>query len=195
MGNCSSKSPSAGHSVIELRKNAGSGSDVVTAVNANVDIKGVANLLLDWADAEGIGLSPMKIQKILFFSNSDLLVSTGQPLFQQLFEAWDYGPVNPSIYKEFKRFKDRPIRGRAHAFDPVKATTYTPRCILEPEVESALRESYDFYKRFSAIALSDLSHSKAGAWRQARSLFANGLNSDRLISTDLIKQCHRIFDS
>ena len=164
-------------------------------VSNPVNIKGVANLLLDWADAEGIDISPMKIQKILYFSNSDLIVSTGRPLFDQYFEAWDYGPVNPSLYKEFKKFGDRPIRGRAKAFDPVQASSYCPRSQLSREVEARVRASYDFYKRFSAIALSDLSHSKAGAWRQARSLFANGLNSDRAISIDLIRQCHRIFDS
>lgn len=171
------------------------GSEAVTVVNAPIDIKGVANLILDWADEEGVDLSPMKMQKILYFTNSDFLISTGEPLFHQLFEAWDYGPVNPSIYKEFKKFKDRPIRGRAQAFDPIKADTYIPLANLSAELELSLRQSYDFYKRFSAIALSDLSHSKAGAWRQARSLFANGLNSDRLISNDLIRQCHRIFDS
>lgn len=167
----------------------------VLATKAPLDIKVVANLILDWAEQDGIEVSPMKLQKLLFFCHADFLVNYSQPLFKQDFEAWDYGPVNPAVYQEFKKFGDSAISGRATAFDPITASTYTPKGSLSQEDNARLRGHYDFYRRFGAIALSELSHSRAGPWRQARSLYANGLNADRTISSDLITKFHRLFDS
>jgi uncharacterized phage-associated protein len=61
----------------------------------------------------------MKLQKLLFFTHADFLIRTGRPLIKQEFEAWDYGPVIPSLYREFKKFKDQPITSKAKCFDPV----------------------------------------------------------------------------
>ena len=160
-----------------------------------VEVKAFANLILDWADEEKIEISPMKLQKILFFCNADFVVANGYPVIQQEFEAWDYGPVVPSIYAEFKSFRDKPIRKRAEIFDPLTASNRRPVLKMDDDTKAYLRDRFDFYKKFSAIALSDLSHSRAGPWRQARSLFANGLNSNRLISTAMIREYHRLFDT
>lgn len=159
------------------------------------DIRAIANLFLDWADADAIEVSPMKLQKLLYFCHADFLVSQNRPLLKQKFEAWDYGPVNPGIYKAFKHFQDLPITARTEAFDPLTAEKYLPICQLQGDDLAFLRSRFDFYKRFSAIALSDLSHSRSGPWRQARSLYANGLNAQRMMTAELIRSHHRLFDS
>jgi uncharacterized phage-associated protein len=156
-----------------------------------VDAKALANLFLDWAGDAGIVVSPMKLQKLLFFAHADFLARTGKPLLKQEFEAWDYGPVIPNVYREFKRFKGGPILAKASSFDPISASTIMPTCELAAEVESILREVFGFYSKLSAIHLSELSHEFEGAWRQARSLFANGMNMDRRISNEMIIACHR----
>jgi uncharacterized phage-associated protein len=35
----------------------------------------------------------------------------GQPLINEYFEAWDYGPVIPTVYYEFREYKDNPLVG------------------------------------------------------------------------------------
>jgi uncharacterized phage-associated protein len=157
--------------------------------------KGLANLFLDWSDEAEIPLSPMKLQKLLFFTHSDFLVRTGEPLIKQEFEAWDYGPVIPSIYRAFKKFKDRPITVRAKSFDPIAMAAKVPSCELDQLVVSLVRQMFDFYSQLTALHLSDLSHEFEGAWRQARSLFSNGLNMDRRISNDMIVTFHRSIHS
>jgi len=137
----------------------------------------------------------MKLQKLLFFSNADFIVKRRHALIDQEFEAWDYGPVLPSVYQEFKSFKDKPIKTRAKAFDPVTVQIRVPSMKLPEADRIVLKNVFDFYKKFSAVALSDLSHSSIGPWRQARSLFANGLNPNRAISNELILEYHRLFDS
>jgi uncharacterized phage-associated protein len=156
-----------------------------------VDAKGLANLFLDWSAAAGIPVSPMKLQKLLFFTHADFLIRTGRPLIKQEFEAWDYGPVIPSLYREFKKFKDQPITSKAKCFDPVSASTRIPTCELTLAREALVREMFHFYGNLSALHLSDLSHEFEGAWRQARSLFSNGMNMDRRISNQMIVTYHR----
>jgi uncharacterized phage-associated protein len=156
-----------------------------------LDAKGLANLLLDWGDDDGVEISPMKLQKLVFFLHADFLVKHGRALIKQEFEAWEHGPVVPSLYAEFKRFKDKAITTRAKAFDPIQATTVTSTCRLGADDLSLVRELYDFYKKLNAIELSRRSHDFDGVWRQARSLLSNGLNMNRRVSNDMIVEHHR----
>jgi uncharacterized phage-associated protein len=155
------------------------------------DAKGLANLLLDWAAIEDIPVSPMKLQKLVFFIHADFLVKYGQALVKQDFEAWNHGPVIHSLYSEFKSFKDRAITARARIFDAIQSATIQAQCPLDGSELKRVRELYDFYKVLSAFELSRRSHDFEGVWRQARSLFANGLNMDRRISNDMILSLHR----
>ena len=43
-------------------------------------------------------LSTMKLQKLVFYSNALSLVSDGEPLFPETFQAWVNGPVCPPLY-------------------------------------------------------------------------------------------------
>jgi uncharacterized phage-associated protein len=133
----------------------------------------------------------MKLQKLVFFTHADYLVRTGRPLLKQEFEAWDYGPVIPSLYQEFKRFGDQPITAKAMSFNPISTKAAISSCELDADDIRLIRKMFDFYSRLDAIHLSKLSHEFEGVWRQARSLFANGLNMDRRITNDMIVRHHR----
>lgn len=156
------------------------------------DAKAFANLILEWCDQDHIPVTPMKLQKLMYFCHADYLKQFGNDLIKQNFEAWDYGPVIPSIYAEFKREKDQPIRRFAQSFDPISASRKIYKCPISPKEEEIVRGLYSFYKNFSAGQLSDLSHEHGGPWRQARALFANGLNMDRRISSGMIDRYHRL---
>lgn len=155
------------------------------------DAKAIANILLDWADGQNIPITPMKLQKLLYFCHSDFLTLTRTPLLLQDFEAWDYGPVIPCIYAEFKDFSKSPITKRAFKFDPVRAERTPATCSVANADLDIIREHFEFYKRASASSLSDLSHAKQGPWDIARRMFDAGRNPDRRISTDMINSYHR----
>jgi uncharacterized phage-associated protein len=169
----------------------GAAATVTLVTTGFLDAKGLSNLLLDWGDADGVRISPMKLQKLVFFLHADFLVKHGRALIKQEFEAWDHGPVIPSLYSEFKPFQDRAITARAKAFDALRAVTVTASYRLSASDLQCVRELYDFYKKLSAFELSRRSHDFEGVWRQARSLFANGLNMNRRISNDMILAFHR----
>lgn len=156
-----------------------------------VDAKALANLFLDWASDDGMQVSPMKLQKLLFFAHADFLVRFRKPLIKQEFEAWDYGPVIPSVFQEFKTSAKAPITSRARAFNPVTAMREVACCSPPAAELSAIRAVYDFYRPASATDLSRMSHELEGVWRHARGMFVNGLNMDRRISNDMILSYHR----
>ncbi|MDA1024183.1 MAG: DUF4065 domain-containing protein [Proteobacteria bacterium] len=52
----------------------------------------------------------LKLQKILYIAHMfHMGKNDGAPLVEGEFEAWDYGPVEPSVYKKVKMFGSDPI--------------------------------------------------------------------------------------
>lgn len=49
-------------------------------------------------------LTPLKLQKILYYVQATFLAQHGQPLFNEPIQKWQYGPVVPSVYFEFKDY-------------------------------------------------------------------------------------------
>jgi uncharacterized phage-associated protein len=47
----------------------------------------------------------LKLQKLLYYSQAvHLVLHEKQPLFNEEIEAWDYGPVVPPVYHEYKPY-------------------------------------------------------------------------------------------
>lgn len=121
----------------------------------------VSNNILKRAFDDEVNVSPMKLQKLLYFIASDYAKATGKPLLSEQFQAWDYGPVVRSVYDEFRSFGGAPIRAYA------KDATGKSKMIKESKDE-ALRESidriWDHAKGKTAVSLSRITHSKGSAW-------------------------------
>lgn len=50
----------------------------------------------------GTRIDEMKLHKLLYFSQREALIQTGQPLFAEQFRAWKYGPVMQEIRNAYK---------------------------------------------------------------------------------------------
>lgn len=156
-----------------------------------VDAKGLTNLMLDWADEQSALITPMKLQKLIYYCHAEVLVSTGRPLVAQDFEAWEYGPVIPSLFQEFKHLKAEAITTRAYRFDPLIAERVLAKPADLGSVYSIVRQSFENYVRYSASALSKMSHASDGPWSEALFLFEQGRNPGRKISNQLIFDHHK----
>jgi uncharacterized phage-associated protein len=77
------------------------------------DPKAIANYLLEVAKNHNETLTPMKIQKLVYFANGWHLALKNEPLINEQVEAWPYGPVIPSLYRAFRRFGDQAITALA----------------------------------------------------------------------------------
>jgi len=157
---------------------------------APIDAKALANLLLAWSNERGIEVSNMKLQKLMYFCHADFLVKTRRLLIRQEFEAWEFGPVIPCLYQEFKEFGRKPITGRATRFDPIKCVTEVAEPCNLGTYEHIVEESFSLYSRHSAATLSNLSHVENGPWAASLARFERGSHRGKLIENELIAKHH-----
>jgi len=126
----------------------------------------VANSFLKRSFEENREISPMKLQKLTYFVYKKYLQDTGYALFEEDFEVWQFGPVLPSIYREFSHYGARPITDYAYApFDDQH------RVLLVADKSREFYKALDFvwskYGCYSATKLSELTHEDETAWKKA----------------------------
>lgn len=109
-------------------------------------------------------LTPMKLQKLMFFAQSWYLKSNHSALFDGYFERWQYGPVLPEIYHEFKKFGAKNINELG--FDmwserqKVNSTDY--------QIIDFLEKIIDTYGKYSGTELSWMTHQPETAWSKGK---------------------------
>lgn len=47
-------------------------------------------------------VNPLRLQKLLYFVQAHRIAVTGQPLFTDRMEAWDYGPVVLDVFRKYR---------------------------------------------------------------------------------------------
>src|ERR1700751_2133393 len=74
----------------------------------------IANYFLSRSAAEGIPLTNLKLQKMVYLANGFYLALTDgeEPLLNERIETWPYGPVISNLYHSFKRFGNDVIPAR-----------------------------------------------------------------------------------
>lgn len=140
---------------------------MITALN-------IANNFLERAFAENIPISPMKMQKLIYILYKEYLKRTGRSLFSERFEAWQYGPVLPNVYSEFKGYKSGAIQN--FALDADDNITRV-RMIPGSDFFNIFNEVWGDYSNFSGVELSRFTHREHGAWEKA-------INDNTFILTD-----------
>lgn len=113
----------------------------------------------------GCDMDEMKMHKMLYFSQRESLMFRNNPLFEDQFEAWKFGPVLRKVRNEYKggdMFAS--VRQKLNADDK--------------ELVSSVFERYD---EFNAWDLSSLSHEEF-SWKQARAGLAPNENGNRTLS-------------
>ena len=75
----------------------------------------------------------LKLQKLLYYSQAvHLVMRDKKPLFGEAIEAWDYGPVVPPVYREYKHHGFEilpPAEGQTTlSFDEIRAVDMTLDC-------------------------------------------------------------------
>ena len=93
-------------------------------------------------------ISNMKLQKLLYFAQGHALAVLGKALFNEDFEAWEHGPVLPSIYRKYKIFGAEKI---------TPPETIDLRKFSKAE-KTLLEQVWQVYGGYSAWGLRNLSH-------------------------------------
>lgn len=158
-----------------------------------------ANYFLQRGKDGDIPITLMKLLKLVFIAHGWVLavlddefgVMDGEPV-----QAWKHGPVVPSLYYEFKRWHEMPIRD---CWSEMTLSELDTGFIAQPifletsEIKNdvRLREILGFvweaYKDFSAWGLSAVTHKEGTPWQQVYKEGARGL----VIGNDIIKSFYK----
>ena len=111
---------------------------------------------------EEIPLSPMKLQKMIYFAYRDYLQQTGNQIFSEPFSAWKYGPVVESVYYQFNAFGAKSItKFYRDSIGDVRSISESGT--IGDIINAIWRE----YKLFDGIRLSQITHREGTAWHKA----------------------------
>lgn len=68
------------------------------------DANTIAKYIICYESEQLRAVSNLRLQKLLYFVQAQFLVSKKEPCFSDSIEAWDFGPVVPTVYHEYKIF-------------------------------------------------------------------------------------------
>lgn len=102
----------------------------------------------------GLWLTNLKLQKVLYYIWRDYYEKTGKRLFEDdHFQAWMYGPVVPSVYYEYWTNVASKI-----------FITDNPKEKIDKEISDFLLEELKKYRSKSASELVNLTHADGTPW-------------------------------
>lgn len=146
--------------------------------------KAVVNTLLQRAFREGrTDMTPMKVQKLLFYLNGWHLAVTGSPCVAEPFGVWKYGPVLQSVYHELKHYGGCAVSKYIEEYDP---KTDSMKSFVVAESQKDFHEILDLtwekYIGIDATRLSAMTHAPDSPWASAKRDGANIISNDTIQS-------------
>ncbi len=150
-----------------------------------IDIKYFAEYLVYYFNHRGALISNKKLQKLLYYIQAWHLVYFDNKLFNETPEAWVHGPVYPSVYRAYKKYKAKPI-----SFD-----SGISRQLLDERLNSFgfskdqieyIEAVINSYGKKSALELELLSH-RESPWLEARRGLSDYDLSSSPINVELMK--------
>ncbi|HHX2510968.1 TPA: Panacea domain-containing protein [Neisseria subflava] len=120
--------------------------------------------------------TPMKLQKLCYYSQALSLGSSGKELFEDEFEAWQHGPVNRDLYQQYKGYQWRSI-------DSEIGDDFSN---LSEQEQKHVEKVVDAFGRFDGAALSTMTH-REDPWLEARGEIPEDAGSSERISKESMK--------
>lgn len=101
---------------------------------------------------DSIHLTNLSLNKLVYFAQVESIRRTGEPLFDDEVQAWNYGPVEPDVYRAFKVYGS----GEITASVDVESDSF------EEDVVDAVAREYGWMTAFDLV---NYSHRDGRAWK------------------------------
>ncbi|KIS41954.1 Panacea domain-containing protein [Kosakonia radicincitans] len=114
-------------------------------------------------------LDPMKLQKLIFYAHSWNLKIYNEPLVDDFFAKWPYGPVIPSLYHEVKHYRNGNISTlisnlESNGWSQSVVTPTVP--FTDTQTNELIDKICSVYGPLRATQLSYLTHQPGTAWSE-----------------------------
>lgn len=140
----------------------------------------VCRHVINYSNKHDYGISNLKLQKVLYFIQVYFLITKKDhtPCFDEKIEAWDFGPVVPEAYLEYKQYGsgDIPIIKSFIILDKdnvwnSKRVKFEDTAISDDD-KSLIDKILDKFADYSAIDLVSLTH-RQSPWIDAYTPYQN----------------------
>jgi len=128
-----------------------------------------------YEDGKESEMTNMKVQKLLYYSQSLHLALFEEPLFEDEIQAWRYGPVCPPAYRFYSTFEANqlPI--------PIKSELKQ----ISEEIKNLLEEVWEYFGEHHAYFLSGMTHLEF-PWKNARKgLSEEARSTEPILQSDM----------
>lgn len=125
-------------------------------------------------------VTPLALQKILYFIQGIYMVMFEKPLYKEDCMAWIHGPVYEEVYDLFKDFKYNPIEDNRFAIfkDRFEELSEQEKMVIDLVINT--------FGKYSGKVLEDITHEEQ-PWKNARLGYEPSEPSREIISKDEIR--------
>lgn len=154
------------------------------------DVLEVCRHVINYSNEKEYGISNFKLQKVLYFIQAYFLIdkTKNAPCFDDKIEAWNFGPVVPTAYHEYKQYGsgDIPTIESYILFDTDNIWN-TERVkfnddVITDEDKNRINKVVDKFSGYSATDLVAITH-RQSPWMDAYAPYRNNE-----ITLDAIKE-------
>lgn len=140
----------------------------------------VARYIINYSHDKNYHISNLRLQKLLYFVQAQFLVKhkSNEGCFFENIEAWDFGPVVPEVYHEYKIYGSSDIPKIDEYIDFSNGIWNAEKKKWDYELISEcdrnlINEMVDACSNYSATELVDITHNQK-PWQQS---YVKGLNN------------------
>jgi putative zinc finger/helix-turn-helix YgiT family protein len=125
-----------------------------------------------------VEITPLALQKLLYFTQAFHKVFTGNFIFDEDCEAWVHGPVYREIYFKYKDHGYNPIEDSMRQFECFDLTQ-NERDIIDAVI--------NYFGCYSGKVLENMTHFEA-PWKETRNGLSEEVVSNRIIGKEIIER-------
>ena len=135
----------------------------------------VARYIINYANDHNMIISNLKLQKILYFVQLEFLLN-GKTCFNDNIEAWDFGPVIPDVYHEFKQYGAFAIPKISYVYDDSDGLFNLKKISYKPQIEECdkkiIEDVVNECNQYSAGQLVEITHNQS-PWKETYAPYKN----------------------
>ena len=125
-------------------------------MGAQLTALAVADRIIQFSMEDETPVTPMQVQKLVYFCHAWKLGLGHGPLFQDAVESWQYGPVIRSVYHALKHYAGDRITERL----PEESASFS---VTEDKI---IRVIWQRYGHLDGSRLSRMTHATGSPWDQ-----------------------------
>ena len=133
----------------------------------------------------GIWINNLRLNKLLYFAQVWNLFETGTPLFSDDIQAWKYGPVVDTVYKEFRKY------GSSQITELYRDEVCNEYPMPDDKVKNFLNTIWKAYGHRTGVELSSLTHQPNTPWDIVWNKNGGKREMYAIIPNDLIKSHYK----